>query len=124
MKVLVCGANGFIGSAIAMRLERDGHQVVCGVRQPTRPGEIAIDYKTDRTTAKWLDKLEDVDAVVNAVGIIVERGAQTFKHVHAQAPIALFTACRMRGVQRVIQISVLGALVAGNAVLRVQVCGR
>lgn len=109
MKILVCGANGFIGNAIAARLERDGHEVMRGVRQPVHPGEVAIDYTADLTAKQWLDRLDDVDVVVNAVGILIERGAQTFEKVHTQAPIALFTACRMRGVKQVIQISALGA---------------
>lgn len=109
MKVLVCGANGFIGKAIATRLACDGHQVVRGVRRPTHLGEMAIDYTTDLTAERWLARLDGIDAVINAVGIIIERGVQTFEHVHAQAPAALFTACRMRGVPRIIQISALGA---------------
>jgi uncharacterized protein YbjT (DUF2867 family) len=111
MKVLVCGATGFIGEAIAARLERSGHQVVRGVRRATRPGEIAIDYSRDLKPEQWLDKLADVhvDAVVNAVGILVERDEQTFERVHTQAPIALFTACRSKGVKQVVQLSALGA---------------
>ena len=109
MKILVCGANGFVGNAIALRLERDGHEVLRGVRRPTHAGEIAIDYTTDLRVDQWLGRLNGVHAVVNAVGILVERGAQTFAHVHTQAPVALFEACRMQGVQQVIQISALGA---------------
>lgn len=109
MKVLVCGAGGFIGDAIASRLARDGHTVVRGVRQPARASDIAIDYTADRTPQHWLDKLNDVDAVVNAVGIITERGEQTFERVHAEAPIALFAACGMKGIRRVVQVSALGA---------------
>ncbi len=109
MRVLVFGASGFIGDAIATRLTRAGHQVVRGVRRPTLPGDVATDYTTDLTARQWLHKLGEVDVVINAVGIIVERGQQTFAHVHTQAPIALFQACRMRGVRQVIQISALGA---------------
>lgn len=109
MKVLVCGASGFIGEAIASRLTRDGHDVVRGVRHPARQEDVAIDYANNLSAHQWLDKLDGVDAVINAVGIIVERGRQSFDHVHAQAPIALFTACAVRGVRHVIQISALGA---------------
>jgi uncharacterized protein YbjT (DUF2867 family) len=109
MRVLVCGASGLIGGAIATRLERDGHQIVRGVRHPKHPKEIAIDYTADLTADQWLVRLDGIEAVINAIGILAERGAQTFGHVHTHAPIALFTACRMRGVQQVIQISALGA---------------
>lgn len=109
MKVLVCGAAGFIGEAIARRLARDGHTVVRGIRRPEQASDIAMDYVVDRTPEHWLDKLGGVDAVVNAVGIITERGAQTFDRIHAEAPIALFTACAMKGIRRVVQVSALGA---------------
>jgi uncharacterized protein YbjT (DUF2867 family) len=109
MKVLICGASGFIGSTIANRLARDGHHVIRGVRRPARPDETAIDYTADLTPEQWLARLDGIDAVVNAVGILVEHGKQTFERIHTQAPIALFTACRMRGVRRIIQVSALGA---------------
>ncbi|MCL2714373.1 MAG: SDR family oxidoreductase [Alphaproteobacteria bacterium] len=106
MKVLVCGARGFIGQAIAARLEQDGHQVLRGVRQGGHAGEIDIDYMADPGTALWL---EGVDALINAVGILTERGTKSFAQVHNAAPQALFAACRMHGVKHVIQISALGA---------------
>ncbi|PMS16349.1 NAD-dependent dehydratase [Trinickia dabaoshanensis] len=109
MKVLVCGASGFIGSAICRRLSDEEHEVVRGVRRAERVGDVAIDYATDVTVEAWLDKLRGIDAVVNAAGIIVERGPQTFARMHAEAPIALFTACRLQGVRHVVQISALGA---------------
>ena len=109
MKVLVCGANGFIGNAIATRLEHDGHQVVRGVRRPAHPSEIAVDYTTDVTVEQWLPKLVGIEAVINSVGIIVERNGKTFDRVHTKAPIALFEACAAAGVRRVIQMSALGA---------------
>ncbi|WP_116140590.1 SDR family oxidoreductase [Trinickia diaoshuihuensis] len=109
MKVLICGASGFIGRAIASRLVQDGHEVVHGVRRPRRSGDIAIDYVTHLSANDWVDKVRDVDAVINAVGIIVERGAQTFSRMHAEAPIALFEACRVQGVRHIVQISALGA---------------
>jgi nucleoside-diphosphate-sugar epimerase len=68
-----------------------------------------IDYAVDHKPEDWLEKVRDVDAVINAVGIIVERGAQTFARMHTQAPIALFTACAAAGVRHIIQISALGA---------------
>ena len=109
MKVLVCGAGGFIGDAIALRLARDGHTVVRGVRRRVDPSDMTIDYTVDRTPQHWLEKLGDVDAVVNAVGIITERGEQTFERIHAEAPIALFTACGMKGIRHVVQVSALAA---------------
>lgn len=109
MNVLVCGANGFIGSALCTWLERCGHRVVRGVRCATNTNDMTIDYTTDVDPEQWRTRLKGIDAVINAVGILVERGNQTFDVVHRHGPIALFEACSRLGVKRVIQISALGA---------------
>lgn len=99
MNVLVFGATGFIGRAAAEALRAHGHAVlVSSIRfeQALRPDD-------------WLGALRGIDAVVNAVGIFRERGAQTFGALHDAAPRALFEACEKAGVQRVVQVSALGA---------------
>jgi uncharacterized protein YbjT (DUF2867 family) len=109
MNILVCGARGFVGAAICARLERDGHRIFRGVRDPQGVDEIAIDYARDTESAVWLPRLAGIDVVVNAVGILVEHGRQTFDAIHRRAPIALFSACATAGVGRIVQISALGA---------------
>lgn len=107
--MLVCGAAGFLGRAICGRLRSDGFSVLRGVRVPRRPDERAIDYRRANTVADWLPLLAGVDAVVNAVGILVERAAGDFERIHHRAPAALFAACARAGVRRVVQVSALGA---------------
>lgn len=109
MRILICGANGFIGRAIADRLAAAGHEVIRGVRQPHHPGDIAIDYRRDHAAADWLPRLTGIDAVVNAIGILVENRDSRFEAIHQRAPQALFAACAQAGVRRVVQISALGA---------------
>ena len=67
MKVAVSGATGLIGSALAQRLTREGHEVVPLVRRPLRPAERAIAWDPARGT---IDRaaLEGYDAVVNLAG--------------------------------------------------------
>lgn len=108
-RILVCGAGGLIGKAIAQRLAATGATVLRGVRVPRAAGDIRIDYARDTDTAVWRPRLEGIDVVVNAVGIIVERRGQCFEDIHFRAPRALFDACREAGVQRVLQVSALGA---------------
>ncbi|MBP6615602.1 MAG: NAD-dependent epimerase/dehydratase family protein, partial [Aquabacterium sp.] len=46
MKILLCGARGFVGSHLQRALQRAGHQVIGGVSS-VRAGEsdrIAVDY--------------------------------------------------------------------------------
>lgn len=109
MRVLVCGASGFIGQAICDRFTLAGHQVIRGVRHPVGPADILIDYATDTDCRCWAGRLEGIDVVVNAVGIITESPSARFDDIHHRAPAALFAACLRAGVRRVIQISALGA---------------
>ncbi|HEY0818241.1 MAG TPA: NAD(P)H-binding protein [Rhizobacter sp.] len=116
MRVLICGASGFIGRHLGRELLRHGHTVVALARQPRPDARIDFasellrgDMARDLSPEDWLPRLAGLDAVVNAVGILRERGSQTFDRLHVQGPIALFDACARAGVPRVLQISALGA---------------
>lgn len=110
MKILLCGARGFVGSHLQRALQRAGHQVVGGVSS-VRAGEsvrIAVDYTHDVHVADWLPRVRDMDVVINAVGILRSTGSRPITAVHTDTPKALFDACAQTGVPRVIQISALG----------------
>jgi uncharacterized protein YbjT (DUF2867 family) len=103
MNILLTGASGFIGRNIATALARAGHRI-----QPISRRH-GVDFCRMLTPEDWHPHLPDIDAVINAVGIIGEHGAQRFQPLHTQAPIALFRACAQAGIRRVLQISALGA---------------
>ncbi|MGN6703306.1 MAG: NAD-dependent epimerase/dehydratase family protein, partial [Burkholderiaceae bacterium] len=114
MVILLTGAGGFIGRRLADALARRGHRVIGAVRDPSRLRDprfdaVAADFTVDVEPAAWLLKLAGVDLVINAAGILRERGAQTFDAIHRRGPRALFAACSLAGVPRVIHISALGA---------------
>ena len=105
MRVLIVGASGFIGQALAEALVREGHSVAGASRR----GDIAVDFAQPPPAAWWRPRLEGFDAVVNAVGILRESKGQGFDAVHTRGPVELFLACAEAGVRRVVQISALGA---------------
>lgn len=108
MRVLLCGADGFLGRHIASALAARGHEVVRGVHRVRLPGDVPMDYRADTSTDIWLPRLARTDVVINAVGILRENLAGDFELVHQRAPAALFEACQQIGVSRVVQISALG----------------
>lgn len=110
MKILLCGARGFVGSHLQRALVRAGHEVIGGVSS-VRLGErdvIAVDFARDVQAADWLPRVRDMDVVINAVGILRSTGGRPIQAVHTDTPKALFDACAQTGVPRVIQISALG----------------
>jgi uncharacterized protein YbjT (DUF2867 family) len=116
MRILITGASGFIGRHIAQSLRREGHHVVGCVRnlrsaERLLPGIdlMPADFTTDHSTRIWRSRVKGFDVVINAVGIIRQRGRQTFSTLHTKTPIALFRACKLMGVKQIIQISALGA---------------
>jgi uncharacterized protein YbjT (DUF2867 family) len=115
MRILICGASGFIGRHVARALAQRGHEVLHGVRDPVQHSAldanavVKIDFAHDWTVEPWLEKLRGVDVVINAIGIMREDASASFEALHVKGPTALFDACVACGVKRVIQISALGA---------------
>ena len=111
MHILLTGSTGFIGHTLKAALERAGHTVRGGVsprRSALQPGQVAMDFAHDTSASAWLPRLEGIDAVVNAVGVLRDTRQRPIDAVHRDTPIALFDACAQAGVQRVVQISALG----------------
>lgn len=108
MRILICGASGFVGRHLDAALRNAGHEVVRGVRRPRQPGDIAIDYLHDTDVTTWLPRLFGIDAVINAVGVLRDSTAQPMAKLLDAAPRALFAAAAQTGVTRIVQISALG----------------
>jgi len=116
MRVLLTGATGFIGRAVAQALRQRGHVVLpAGRRPPPGGGEhVQADFASVPSREWWVPRLAGVDAVVNAIGILREQGGQTFDALHHRAPVELFHACDAAGVRCVVQVSALGADARGR----------
>lgn len=117
MRVLVLGGSGFIGRhAVAALLQR-GRTVIVGSRHPHRvshrlgPSAEACELRRVRFEALggdgWPGVIRDCDAVVNCVGILRERGRETYAAVHVHALEALAAACVAQGL-RLVHVSALG----------------
>ncbi len=113
------GGAGFVGRhAVAALLARK-HEVVIGSRFPERAARrlpmqahrcerVAVRFEQLLTADAWRPLLAGVDVVVNCVGILRQRGAETYEKVHHLAPAALADACEATNVRRLVHVSALG----------------
>lgn len=113
MRVLLTGATGFIGRAVAQALRQRGHVVVRAMRRPPDADAgfdaLQVDFAAVPRSDWWTPRLAGIDAVVNAVGILRETRGQRFQALHTDAPAELFRACAAAGVGTVVHVSALGA---------------
>ncbi|WP_374347501.1 SDR family oxidoreductase [Chitinimonas sp.] len=113
MNILLTGASGLIGQAVLTRLLAQGHQVSAVSRHPQTQQPnlrwLQADMATLDSAEQWQPLLDGIEVVINCAGIFREHGAQTFAALHGDAAIALFTACVQCNVDRVVQLSALGA---------------
>jgi len=117
-RTAVLGGSGFIGRYVVKRLAARGDVIAVGCRNAEQ--------------AKFLKPLGDVgqivplniaigneellpaflagnDTLVNCVGILQEKGSQTFNLVHHSGPARLARFAREAGVERFVHFSAIGA---------------
>lgn len=108
-KVLILGANGFIGYHIVQQL-KDKYDITIASRNSNENNlkSISCDFSKDFEVDIWEQRVKGFDLVINAVGIIGEDSKNSFDNIHHKTPIAIFKACEIQKVKRIIQISALG----------------
>jgi nucleoside-diphosphate-sugar epimerase len=113
MKLLLTGANGFIGRALSVQLANEGHQVFNAVRSRTAENnEIAVgDLKTFRG---WDGLLCGIDVIVHLAGrahILNDRSEGRFEEcriMNANVTIDLAKSAVRAGAKRFIFVSTIG----------------
>jgi NADH dehydrogenase len=111
--VTVFGGTGFLGRRIVRHLHDKGFVVRIASRHPTpitgsdpRLQHMAADIREGPSMARVI---AGAFGVVNAVSLYVERGEETFHAVHVVAAERLADEARKAGVERLVQISGIGA---------------
>jgi NADH dehydrogenase len=117
--VCILGGSGFVGRSIADQACAAGYRVRVVTRSRLRARPLTVlptvevvvaDVNTDEGLAR---SLEDMDEVVNLVGILAPRGRATFKSAHVDLPRRVGTAAVKAGVRRFLHMSALGASTDG-----------
>ncbi len=117
-RVAVFGGSGFLGRAIIKYLVAEGIAVRVAVRNPGNANIPELSGPVDKFEAIYADvrdetsvalAMDGCDAVINAVGLYVERGAETFEAVHELGALNVAHQCATRNICRLIHISGIGA---------------
>ncbi len=116
MKILLTGGTGYVGTALGRELRNLGHDVRLMVRRTSLhkvnpadgfeifPGDVLDSHAC-------LKAVDGVQGVVNLVGVVREipEEGTTYEAMHTEATFNLVDAARRYDVDRMIQMSGLGA---------------
>lgn len=121
--VVVAGGTGFVGSHVVQALLENGYKIVCisrGQRRSSPSNDniifnnnlIYLDFDltdANASTEKLVESLRNCLAIVNLVGIKMEKQDQTFENVHMGIVKQLLDLTRKINAKRFIHVSVLCA---------------
>ncbi len=122
--VTLVGGSGFIGRYAARMLVDQGWRVRVACRRvgPANaarlagpPGWVDIVQANIRDRASLERAVDGADAVVNLVGILFERGAQTYASAQGSGAELLAEVAMRKGITRLVQVSAIGADAASRS---------
>ena len=107
----VFGGTGFVGRRVVHHLRASGTRVRIVSRHSGRAADdgveqIVADAHDERSVAA---AVAGAEGVVNAIGLYVEHGSDTFRSVHLEAAGKIARAARQAGIRRFVHLSGIGA---------------
>jgi NADH dehydrogenase len=116
--VTVFGGSGFVGRNVVRALCRKGWRVRVAMRRPHiggdlrlagDVGQVQLVQANVRNRASVARALEGAEAAVNLVGILAERGAQSFSGTQGQGAANVAELAAEAGVKAFVLMSAIGA---------------
>jgi uncharacterized protein YbjT (DUF2867 family) len=115
--ITIFGGSGFVGQYIVRDLARAGYRLrlverdvvaAASLKTQGEVGQISVTHGDITKPESYVAALEGAYAVINLVGILFERGQQTFAALHAAAPEKLSQIAVKAGVKHFLHMSALG----------------
>lgn len=116
--IVVFGGSGFIGRYVVKALAKRGKRIRVPMRRPHLGadlrvmgdvGQIQLMQANVRYPESVERALEGASGVVNLIGLLYEKGPQSFAGVQAGGARAIAKAAAARGVERFVHVSAIGA---------------
>ncbi len=123
--ITIFGGSGFVGRYIVQKFAERGDAIRVAVRNPIaanslKPlGEVGqiTPVQASLLSEKQIQKaVMGADIVINLVGILFEKGNQTFESIHVEGAKRIAKAARDQGVERLLHMSALGADLTSRSV--------
>lgn len=116
--VTIYGGAGFVGRYIVRRMAKEGWRVRVAVRRPNEAlfvkpygavGQVEPVFCNIRDDDSVRAAMAGADAVVNCVGVLTERGKNSFAAIQAEGAGRIARIASEQGVKQLVQMSALGA---------------
>lgn len=116
--VTVFGGSGFIGRHLVKRLAASGDRICVAVRDVEsarflKPmgdvGQVVPVFANILDDESVNAAVQEADAVITSIGVLFNRGHQTFESIHVGGAERVAKAAASAGAKRLIHISALGA---------------
>lgn len=114
MNVLITGANGFVGRALALSFAADPAMTVrVAVRAPSRPfpATVEVHDNLDMEYADWSTALQDIDVVIHCAALVHVKADDTnhsiaqFRKINVDGTLRLAQQAADAGVRRFVYLS-------------------
>ncbi|MEM6603613.1 MAG: complex I NDUFA9 subunit family protein [Pseudomonadota bacterium] len=116
--ITIFGGSGFVGRYIVRELAKTGARIRVAVRNPNSalhttvagtPGQVVPIFCNIRNYKSVEDALQGADMAVNCVGILFEKGQQTFPVIQAQGAEHVAHAAMRLELKKLVHLSAIGA---------------
>lgn len=122
--IVVFGGSGFVGRYVVRALAKAGKRVRVAMRRPHLAvdlrvmgdvGQIQLVQANVRNADSVARAMEGADGVVNLVGILFEKGKQTFASTQSEGASVVATSAAKAGITRYVHMSAIGADAASSS---------
>lgn len=116
--VTIYGGAGFVGRYIARRMAKEGWRVRVAVRRPNESlhvkpygavGQVEPILCNIRDDASVRAAMQGADAVVNCVGVLTEKGKNSFAAIQSEGAARIAQIASEEGVGTLVHLSAIGA---------------